>query len=39
MKNNSKNIWGIINTIGLIVLPLLLIACITILILNITVGF
>lgn len=32
-------VWNIINTIGLIVLPILLVACIVVLVLNITIGF
>lgn len=31
--------WSIINTIGLVTFSVLLLACITILIMNITVGF
>lgn len=32
-------VWNIINTIGLIVFTILLVACIVVLILNITIGF
>lgn len=32
-------VWNIINTIGLIVFPILLVACIVVLVLNITIGF
>lgn len=32
-------VWNIINTIGLIVFSILLVACIVVLVLNITIGF
>lgn len=31
--------WYIINTIGLVVFPILLVACVVVLVMNVTVGF
>lgn len=31
--------WSIINTIGLVVFPILLVACVVVLVMNVTVGF